>query len=159
MRKCQVFRSLSPETPFVLIIPWSCVRITPGLLSLLAPFRRSSRHLAQVPSPHGLRATVAKRCDWGRLPAASANASCARRLLRRAFRSRPRPLRSGRPGLGWSAVLLLDGAALRGISTRCQRVQICRDGHGDSIQGVEHVVLASVKGFRRGFDLGKCENC
>jgi hypothetical protein len=32
IKKCQVFRSISPESPFVLIIPWSCVRITPGLL-------------------------------------------------------------------------------------------------------------------------------
>ena len=86
-----------------LIIPWSCVRITPGLLSFLAPFRRSSRHLAQVPLPHGLRATVAKRCDWGRLPAASSNASCARRLARRAGLPRRLPPRSGRPGLGCSA--------------------------------------------------------
>jgi hypothetical protein len=61
MRKCQVFRSLSPETPFVLIIPWSCVRITPGLVrfgSVISSADRVSRGVASARPEVALVATL-----------------------------------------------------------------------------------------------------
>jgi hypothetical protein len=75
----------------------------------------------------------------------------------------------GRPGetprvspVGMPRILLGQTGStvcLGGIATRCHCFLVCLDGHEDCVQRVEDVGIASVKGFRRGLDLGNCADC